>query len=76
MRGPGSALVGESGCGKSTTGYGILGFAPVTDGEVRFEGKILNSMTPKALHDLVSSEMQLPKANRFTPCFEFAEKIA
>lgn len=58
-RGKTLALVGESGCGKSTIGYGILGLAPVTDGEVCFEGKILNSMTPKARHDLVSSEMQI-----------------
>lgn len=58
-RGKTLALVGESGCGKSTTGYGILGLAPVTDGEVRFEGKILNAMTPKARHDLISNEMQI-----------------
>lgn len=58
-RGKTLALVGESGCGKSTTGYGILGLAPVTDGEVRFEGKILNSMSPKARHDLISNEMQI-----------------
>ncbi|MBW3092063.1 ABC transporter ATP-binding protein [Bifidobacterium sp. 82T10] len=31
-------LVGESGCGKSTTAKAICGLVPVTDGEVRYEG--------------------------------------
>jgi oligopeptide transport system ATP-binding protein len=37
-------LVGESGCGKSTTGRAILQLQPPTDGEVLFEGKNLVGM--------------------------------
>ncbi|MBB3944257.1 peptide/nickel transport system ATP-binding protein/oligopeptide transport system ATP-binding protein [Rhizobium skierniewicense] len=58
-RGKTLALVGESGCGKSTTGYGILGLASVTSGEIHFDGKPLASMQPKARHDLISNEMQI-----------------
>ena len=34
------ALVGESGCGKTTVGKGILQLVPVTGGSVKFEGRI------------------------------------
>lgn len=33
-------VVGESGCGKSTTGRVILRLLEATDGEILFEGKI------------------------------------
>jgi len=37
-------LVGESGCGKSTTGRAVLRLLPVTSGEVMFQGKNLLAM--------------------------------
>ncbi|MCF7932764.1 MAG: ATP-binding cassette domain-containing protein [Acholeplasmataceae bacterium] len=34
-------LVGESGCGKTTTGRTIVGLYPITGGEIRFDGKLI-----------------------------------
>jgi len=43
-RGETLGLVGESGCGKSTTGRVILQLYPVTDGKIFFEGKDLANL--------------------------------
>jgi oligopeptide transport system ATP-binding protein len=43
-------LVGESGCGKSTTGRAILQLYKPTAGEVLFRGKDLVTMSPSELH--------------------------
>ncbi|WP_299820652.1 ABC transporter ATP-binding protein [uncultured Roseibium sp.] len=41
------AIVGESGCGKSTTGNAILGLAPVTEGRVSFRGRDIAGLGPE-----------------------------
>ncbi len=48
-RGRTLALVGESGCGKTTVGKGILRLVPVTQGQVRLGGQDLATLTPSAL---------------------------
>lgn len=57
-RGRTLALVGESGCGKTTVGKGILQLLRVTGGQVRFEGEELTALDPAALRRR-RSEMQI-----------------
>jgi peptide/nickel transport system ATP-binding protein len=37
-------LVGESGCGKTTTGRAIMGLLPTTAGQVRFKGSVITGL--------------------------------
>lgn len=57
-RGTTMGLVGESGCGKSTTGRTLLRLIPKTDGTVLFNGKDIYSMDHKELQDL-RTKMQI-----------------
>ncbi|MGM0419859.1 MAG: ABC transporter ATP-binding protein [Bacillota bacterium] len=51
-------LVGESGCGKSTTGRTILRLLEATEGKVIFKGKDIHSLDKKALRE-IRREMQI-----------------
>jgi oligopeptide/dipeptide ABC transporter ATP-binding protein len=46
-RGQTLGLVGESGCGKSTTARAIIGLLPATSGSVQLDGTELTTLTPK-----------------------------
>jgi oligopeptide transport system ATP-binding protein len=51
-------LVGESGCGKSTTGLALVKMNPITGGEVRFEGHDLRESTGEAMR-VLRQKMQM-----------------
>lgn len=43
------SLVGESGCGKSTTGRSILRLIEPTDGEIVYQGEVINRLSDKEM---------------------------
>jgi peptide/nickel transport system ATP-binding protein len=45
-------IVGESGCGKSTTGKAIMRLVPITDGTVTFKGTNISSLSGGKLREL------------------------
>lgn len=49
MEGETLALVGESGCGKSTTAKAVMQLSPIESGDVRLQGVHLNQLPAKAL---------------------------
>ncbi|PWK09583.1 ABC transporter ATP-binding protein [Tumebacillus permanentifrigoris] len=52
------ALVGESGCGKSTTGRAVLRLIDATDGSIQFQGEEVREMSRSRLFQL-RREMQI-----------------
>lgn len=52
-------LVGESGSGKSTTGRSIIGLYNITDGQVYYDGKLVNGQGAKVSPKEVAKSMQM-----------------
>ena len=66
-------LIGANGAGKSTTLMSISGLVPPRNGEVEFEGRNINDMTP---NDIVSLGIcQVPEGRRIFPYLSVLENL-
>lgn len=52
-------LVGESGCGKSTTGRTLLNIYPATEGTIEFKGQDISKLKGKAAKDFTKSAQMI-----------------
>ncbi len=69
------ALVGESGCGKSTTGRILVGLESPTDGELFFKGEPLVSFKDKKIRKNIQMIFQDPYAS-LNPKMRIGEALA
>jgi len=46
------SLVGESGCGKTTTGRALLNLQPPDSGTVKFRGEVISALSPRHMRPL------------------------
>lgn len=60
-------IVGESGCGKTTTGRSIIGLYDITGGDIYFEDKLINTGIPH--------RQEAVRAARRSGNLEFARKL-
>ena len=58
-------LVGESGSGKSTIGRAVLGLAPIAGGDIRFDGRSITRLRPRARREL-SRDIQVVFQDPYT----------
>lgn len=68
-------LVGESGCGKSTTGRMVVGLSKPTDGEIIFQGKKINNYNRRELGKNLQMVFQDPYSS-LNPRMTVADIIA
>jgi len=72
------ALVGESGCGKSTTAYAVVGLERATEGSIRFDGRDITALRGRQRASL-AQDIQIvfqDPASALDPKMSIADSIA
>lgn len=67
------SLIGANGAGKSTTLMSICGLVPPRSGEVRFEGRSIDQMTPNEI--VAQGICQVPEGRRIFPYLTVLENL-